>query len=61
MLGEESQEAFADLSTSEKLVFFPIVGLILFFGIYPQFIFNLTDESVKYLLEEISNHMVLNY
>ena len=61
MLGVESQEAFADLSTSEKLVFFPIVGLILFFGIYPQFIFNLTDESVKYLLEEISNHMVLNY
>lgn len=60
MLGEESKEEFADLSTSEKLVFFPIVGLILFFGIYPQFIFNLTDESVKYLLEEISNHMVLN-
>jgi NADH-quinone oxidoreductase subunit M len=61
MLGEDSTEDFADLSISEKLVFFPIVGLILFFGIYPQFIFNLTDESVKYLLEEIANHMALKY
>ncbi|MEX1189889.1 MAG: NADH-quinone oxidoreductase subunit M [Bacteroidia bacterium] len=61
MLGEDTNEEFADLSTSEKLVLFPIVGLILFFGIYPQFIFNLTDESVKYLLEEIANHMALKY
>jgi NADH-quinone oxidoreductase subunit M len=61
MLGEESSEAFADLSMSEKFVFFPIVALILFFGIYPQFIFNLTDESVKYLLNEIAHHMASNY
>lgn len=61
MLGEDSSETFADLNASEKWVLFPIVGLILFFGIYPQFIFNLTDESVKYLLNEISHHMALNY
>jgi len=56
--GQGRQGYFADLSTSEKLVFFPIVGLIVFFGIYPQFIFNLTDESVKYLLSEITKHLV---
>ena len=55
---KKKQGFFADLSTSEKLVFFPIVGLIVFFGVYPQFIFNLTDESVKYLLSEITKHLV---
>ncbi|HOY47989.1 MAG TPA: NADH-quinone oxidoreductase subunit M [Flavobacteriales bacterium] len=61
MLGENPAiTVFADLTISEKLVLFPIVGLIVFFGLFPQFIFNLTDESVKYLLTEISNHMVPN-
>jgi len=60
ILGTESDHDFADLSASEKWVLIPIVGLIIFFGIFPQFIFNLTDESVKYLLEQISNHMAMN-
>jgi NADH-quinone oxidoreductase subunit M len=59
ILGENSaMTIFADLTISERLVLFPIVGIIIFFGLFPQFIFNLTDESVKYLLMEISNHMV---
>jgi NADH-quinone oxidoreductase subunit M len=61
MLGENtSMQVFADLNTAEKLVFFPIVGLIIFLGIFPQLIFNLTDESVKFLLYEINKHLVLN-
>jgi NADH-quinone oxidoreductase subunit M len=59
ILGENSaMTIFADLTISERLVLFPIVGIIIFFGLFPQFIFNLTDESVKYLLMEISNHLV---
>ena len=58
MLGAaEEGSVFQDLSFSEKLVFFPIVGLIIFLGVFPQFIFNLTDESVKYLITEINQHL----
>lgn len=60
MLGENPAiTSFADLNTSEKLVFFPIVALIVVFGIYPQFIFNLTDESVKFLLFQIDQHLAV--
>ena len=59
MLGDKVQaQGFSDLTMQERLVFFPIVGLILFFGIYPQFIFNLTDESVKFLLHQIDEHLL---
>jgi NADH-quinone oxidoreductase subunit M len=59
MLGDKVQsQGFTDLTMQERLVFFPIVGLILFFGIYPQFIFNLTDESVKFLLHQIDEHLM---
>ncbi|MFN5317706.1 MAG: NuoM family protein [Bacteroidia bacterium] len=59
MLGDKVQtQGFVDLTMQERLVFFPIVGLILFFGIYPQFIFNLTDESVKFLLHQIDEHLM---
>lgn len=61
VLGKESETGFADLNAAEKWVFIPLAGIIVFFGIFPQFIFNLTDESVKYLLEQISNHMAMNY
>lgn len=58
MLGDAVHSAgFADLSTSEKLVFFPIVALIVVMGVYPQFIFNLTDESVKFLLFQIDQQL----
>jgi len=58
MLGAaEEGSVFQDLSFTEKLVFFPIVGLIIFLGVFPQFIFNLTDESVKYLITEINQHL----
>jgi NADH:ubiquinone oxidoreductase subunit 4 (subunit M) len=48
---------FADLSLSEKMVLFPVVALIVVLGVYPQFIFNLTDESVKFLLFQIDQHL----
>jgi NADH-quinone oxidoreductase subunit M len=58
MLGDVQQVAgFADLSLSEKMVLFPVVALIVVLGVYPQFIFNLTDESVKFLLFQIDQHL----
>jgi NADH-quinone oxidoreductase subunit M len=58
MLGDVQQVAgFADLSLTEKMVLFPVVALIVVLGVYPQFIFNLTDESVKFLLFQIDQHL----
>jgi len=60
MLGDVQQIAgFSDLTWSEKLVFFPIVALIVVLGVYPQFVFNLTDESVKFLLYQIDQHLLV--
>lgn len=59
MLGEPvNVQVFKDLDTPERIVLFTITGLIFLLGIFPQFIFNLSDEAVKYLLREINNHHV---
>lgn len=56
MLGPDRTDgiAFPDLNLNEKLVLFPIVGLILFLGVYPQFIFNLTEFSVNKILDIVN-------
>lgn len=55
MLGEDKPEnKVQDLNWADKLVFFPIVGLILFLGIYPQFLFNLTEYAVNYIIDVVN-------
>jgi NADH-quinone oxidoreductase subunit M len=62
MLGDVQHVAgFPDLSLSEKMVLFPVVALIVVLGVYPQFIFNLTDESVKFLLFQIDQHLATTH
>ena len=63
MLGPDRTDGvpFHDLYLSEKLVLFPIVGLIIFIGIYPQFIFNLTEFSVNKILDIVNLKSGLNY
>jgi NADH:ubiquinone oxidoreductase subunit 4 (subunit M) len=43
------------------MVLFPVVALIVVLGVYPQFIFNLTDESVKFLLFQIDQHLATTH
>ena len=49
MLGEVNNKTntFSDLDTMDKWVLIPIVILIFVFGVYPQLITNLTEQSVS--------------
>jgi NADH-quinone oxidoreductase subunit M len=46
--------AFKDLTIQEKLVLFPIVGIILVIGVYPNFILEISEPAVKNLLLQIN-------
>jgi NADH-quinone oxidoreductase subunit M len=46
---------FADLSTEEKWVLYPVVALILIIGIYPTPILELSEPAVANLLKVYSN------
>jgi NADH-quinone oxidoreductase subunit M len=46
--------SFKDLTIQEKLVLFPIVGIILLIGIYPNFILEISEPAVKNLLLQIN-------
>jgi NADH-quinone oxidoreductase subunit M len=57
MLGEPAPGVvFADLSMSERLGLFTLTGMVFLLGIFPQFIFNLSDEAVKYLIWHINTY-----
>lgn len=57
MLGDSQENlGFKDLVLSEKLAFFILIGFIFIIGIYPQFIFNISEESVQFLLNHIDNY-----
>jgi NADH-quinone oxidoreductase subunit M len=47
--------AFADLTSHEKLVLYPVVILILLIGIYPMPLLNISEASVENLLTIYSN------
>lgn len=49
-LTKESLKVLADLSPREKLILYPLAALIIFFGIYPTPVFNVTAEAVNALV-----------
>jgi NADH-quinone oxidoreductase subunit M len=53
MLGELNPNitSFEDVKPTEAVVLFTICGLILFIGIYPKPFLDLTEPSIKHLLE----------
>lgn len=54
MLGEPAEKTvFKDLIFSEKITFFILIGFIFLLGIFPQLIFNVSEESVRFLLKQI--------
>lgn len=55
-LGPEGSVAhrFHDLDLNEKLVLFPLIGLIFWLGVYPQPVIDLVEPSVKELLDTIN-------
>ncbi|MBX7201767.1 MAG: NADH-quinone oxidoreductase subunit M [Bacteroidia bacterium] len=57
MLGAPAEgQVFADLNFTEKLALFSLVGFVFLLGIFPQFIFNLSDEAVKFLIWHLNNY-----
>ncbi|MEM6463499.1 MAG: NADH-quinone oxidoreductase subunit M [Pseudomonadota bacterium] len=49
-LEKESLKSLLDLSTREKITLYPLAALIVFFGVYPLPIFDVTTASVDALL-----------
>jgi NADH-quinone oxidoreductase subunit M len=58
MSGEirELTKSFADLTTYEKMVIIPMVGLVILIGLYPAAILNISEASVAKLIHDISTN-----
>lgn len=55
----EKTSVFADISGTEKGVFFIIGFLVIMIGIYPQPLLHLTEASVTALIEQVNQKLVL--
>ena len=53
-LTKESLEGMLDLSAREKLTLYPLIALVIFFGVYPAPVFDATATSVEALINTIS-------
>ncbi len=51
VLDKESLKSILDLSTREKVILFPLIALVIFFGVYPAPVFNVTEVSVQTLID----------
>ena len=49
-LDKESLKAMLDLSTREKVLLYPLIILVIFFGVYPGPVFDVTQASVDALI-----------
>jgi len=56
-LTKDSLKSMLDLSMREKLVIYPLVVLVIFFGVYPTPIFDVTSSSVGALVNQVSNSL----
>ncbi|MBO0902180.1 NADH-quinone oxidoreductase subunit M [Jiella sonneratiae] len=50
-LEKESLRSILDLSGREKLLLYPLVALVIFFGVYPMPVFDVTAASVETLVK----------
>jgi NADH-quinone oxidoreductase subunit M len=53
-LTKESLKNLLDLSTREKVIVYPLVVLVIFFGVYPAPVFDATAASVKSLVTNVT-------
>ena len=52
-LEKESLRAILDLSGREKILLYPLIALVIFFGVYPMPVFNVTSASVEQMLQQL--------
>ncbi|MDN2567504.1 NADH-quinone oxidoreductase subunit M [Aquibium sp. A9E412] len=53
-LKKESLKGLLDLSAREKAVLYPLIALVIFFGVYPTPVFTVTTASVEALVNNIT-------
>lgn len=53
-LTKESLKGLLDLSTREKAIIYPLVVLVIFYGVYPAPVFDATAQSVKALVTNVT-------
>ena len=53
-LTKENLKGMLDLSTREKVILYPLVVLVIFFGVYPAPVFDVTTASVDALLNNVT-------
>ncbi|MCA0278499.1 MAG: NADH-quinone oxidoreductase subunit M [Proteobacteria bacterium] len=53
-LTKESLKGLFDLSGREKAVIYPLIVLVIFYGVYPTPVFNVTTASVKALINNVT-------
>ena len=53
-LEKESLRSILDLSGREKLLLYPMIALVIFFGVYPMPVFHVTAASVEQMLHSYS-------
>lgn len=51
-LEKENLKALLDMSTREKAIIYPLVALVIFFGVYPAPVFDVISGSVEMLLTD---------
>ena len=54
-LTKESLKSMLDLSPREKAIIYPLVILVIFFGVYPMPVFDVTSASVDALIERVTS------
>ena len=54
VLEKESLKSLLDLSGREKAILYPLIVLVIFFGVYPAPVFNATAASVDALIQSIT-------
>ena len=53
-LTKDSLKGLLDLSPREKAIIYPLVVLVIFFGVYPAPVFDATAQSVKSLVTNVT-------
>ncbi len=54
VLEKDSLKALLDLSTREKVILYPLIVLVIFYGVYPAPVFDVTAASVDNLVNQYS-------
>lgn len=56
-LTKESLKALTDLSLREKTILYPLVVLVIFFGVYPMALIDVTTTSVESLIDHLGTSL----